>query len=167
MGKLLIFGRIIGFPLVLLGPLNHMVILMSLQLVKDLLIPGTNTWNETLINRVIAPEDRSLVKLVRPSIIGLSDSVSWIYSNKGHYSVKSGYCLLRKQANNHISSANNNASHLLFKIVWNVNFPPKVNHFWWRALHDALPVTDNLMNRRMRVDNNCQLCGEAAETVNP
>lgn len=138
----------------------------SLKLVKDLFIPGTTRWNEELIDKVIALEDRNLIKAIRPSLVGVSDSITWIYSKDGSYSVKSGYYAVRRRGIEQDATVNSQHTHFLFKYIWNVDVPPKLKHFWWRSLHNGLPVADNLKKRGLRVDAICQLCGEEDETVN-
>lgn len=138
----------------------------SLKLVKDLFIPGTTRWNEELIDKVIALEDRNLIKVIRPSLVEVSDSISWIYSKDGSYSVKSGYYAVRRRGIEQDATVNSQHTHFLFKYIWNVDVPPKLKHFWWRSLHNGLPVADNLKKRGLRVDAICQLCGEEDETVN-
>lgn len=136
------------------------------KLVKDLLIPGTFTWNESLVRQYIHQEDRSLLYLLRPSLTGFQDNISWIHTKDGNYYVKSGYYVQRHQSiigNMHNENTN---SHNLFQDIWKFNVMPKVKHFWWKSLHNALPVADNLKKRNLRVDNSCKMCGEYPETVN-
>ncbi|KAL9831046.1 putative reverse transcriptase zinc-binding domain-containing protein [Arabidopsis thaliana] len=54
----------------------------------------------------------------------------------------------------------------LFTNIWKQNAPPKIKHFWWRAVHNALPTADNLKKRKVTIDDTCQSCGEAPEDVN-
>lgn len=50
--------------------------------------------------------------------------------------------------------------------IWSLNLPPKIRTFWWRIIHDGLPVAENLKRRNIKVDNSCQTCGECPETQN-
>lgn len=119
-----------------------------------------------MIDKVIALEDRNLIKAIRPSLVGVSDSITWIYSKDGSYSVKSGYYAVRRRGIEQDATVNSQHTHFPFKYIWNVDVPPKLKHFWWRSLHNGLPVADNLKKRGLRVDAICQLCGEEDETVN-
>ncbi|XP_024006398.1 uncharacterized protein LOC112082916 [Eutrema salsugineum] len=135
--------------------------------VSDLLDRRTITWNEQLLEHIIDPEDIVTIKRIRPSIAGVADSLHWIHTADGAYSVKSGYHALRKLAHSTVSntsSFSNNQS--LFTQCWKHNVPPKVKHFWWRVLHNALPTAVNLKKRKILHDDTCQRCGEAPETVN-
>lgn len=48
--------------------------------------------------------------------------------------------------------------------IWTLAIPPKIKTFWWRILHDGLPVAENLRKRSIKVDSTCQMCGEHPET---
>ncbi|XP_010451246.1 PREDICTED: uncharacterized protein LOC104733362 [Camelina sativa] len=158
----LMFGRIIGYLLThqdLLEDLEHSIY-PDLK-VSDLLSHGS--WNETLIQSIIQPEDIPHIKKIRPSITGLSDMFTWIHTKNGLYSVKSGYHVQRQLSSAHFRE---NTSGTLFKKIWKHNMPQKIKHFWWRCLHNALPTAENLRKRRMLTDDTCQRCGEAPENIN-
>lgn len=55
----------------------------------------------------------------------------------------------------------NQIIHELYKL----NIPPKLNIFWWKILHNCLPVAVNLNKRGGRVSPDCQLCGEGNEII--
>ena len=48
---------------------------------------------------------------------------------------------------------------------WKLNLPPKLKMFWWKVLHNGLPVADNLRKRGINIYSYCQVCGEEIETV--
>ena len=43
--------------------------------------------------------------------------------------------------------------------------PPKIKLFWWKCIHNGLPVAESLNIRGCRVYRYCQLCGEEVEMV--
>ena len=51
------------------------------------------------------------------------------------------------------------------KKVWHAGVPPKVRNFAWRALHNAVPVKENLKRKHVDVDPICPRCGEKEESV--
>lgn len=63
--------------------------------VKDLFIPGTTTWDVSKLESLCHPMDISLIKMICPSLTGLQDTVTWLYTTHGQYNVKSGYNILR------------------------------------------------------------------------
>ncbi|OAP07096.1 hypothetical protein AXX17_AT3G36950 [Arabidopsis thaliana] len=103
-----------------------------------------------------------------PSITGVEDAISWLFTKNGNYSVKLGYYIIRQLSPpQHDMYALNLASATnLFTNIWKQNAPPKIKHFWWRAVHNALPTADNLKKRKVTIDDTCQSCGEAPEDVN-
>lgn len=52
------------------------------------------------------------------------------------------------------------------KKIWNFETSPKVKHFLWRCLSNALPVAANMVHRHIAKDKSCSRCGAEAETVN-
>lgn len=44
--------------------------------------------------------------------------------------------------------------------LWSLNIPPKLKIFWWKVLHNGLPVATNLVRSGCRINMDCQLCGE-------
>ena len=43
--------------------------------------------------------------------------------------------------------------------IWSLDTAPKIKMFLWKAVSGALPVTDNLLSRGMKIDSRCQVCG--------
>ncbi|XP_013607275.1 PREDICTED: uncharacterized protein LOC106313893 [Brassica oleracea var. oleracea] len=115
-------------------------------------------------------EDLEIIKKVRPAATNTRDFATWIHTKDGYYSVKSCYNLLRNsftQANsNPQSNENCNQQKEILKNIWKLNSPPKIKHFWWRVIHNALPVAENLRRRKIQIEDTCQRCGEESETVN-
>lgn len=107
---------------------------------------------------------------MRPAVTNTRDFATWIHTKDGYYSVKSGYNLLRNSfiQNNSNPQGNENCNQLeeTLKNLWKLNAPPKIKHFWWRVIHNALPVAGNLCRRKIQIEDTCQSCGEESETVN-
>lgn len=49
--------------------------------------------------------------------------------------------------------------------LWQLEVPPKVKLFIWKALHNTLPSISNLVSRGMEIENQCPRCYEEKETV--
>ena len=54
----------------------------------------------------------------------------------------------------------------LKKRVWKVKAPYKIKTFMWKILSEALPMTDNILSRGMKIDSRCQICGLEGESSN-
>ena len=61
----------------------------------------------------------------------------WGLTTDGEYSVKSGSMLAQ-------GIFNPNFEKVEFAWLWNLNVPPKIKFFLWKACHDGLPSKDRL-----------------------
>lgn len=131
--------------------------------VSGLMKPTLNDWDDTKLQEQVHPEDIPLIKKMRLRLVKAPDVPTWIFTKDGQYTVKSGYHQLFKP--NAESSPDNSHINALWKHIWAFNIPPKIKHFWWRVLQNALPVADNLARRRIRTLSDCIFCGEANESI--
>lgn len=139
--------------------------------IKDLFIPGTKTWDEQKLRNLIEEREVASVLSIRPSSTGVKDKIFWSYTTSGTYSVKSGYYTQRQMdltasQNTQVpSSPYLNLRNKLSARIWRLNIPPKIKMFWWRILHNGIPVADNLSKRGIKIAKDCQTCGEESETL--
>lgn len=120
-------------------------------------------WDDAKLQERVHPEDIPLIKKTRLRLIKTPDSLTWIFTKDGQYTVKSGYHQLIKPGTEHqIATSTMNA---LWKHLWHLNIPPEIFYFWWKVLHNALPVAENYARRRIKVMPECAFCGDAKETV--
>lgn len=114
--------------------------------------------------------DVEIIKTIRPSITGVSDSTIWIHTNDDQYSAKSGYKFLRNfclhQDKPNTGNVDRNLLSDACSSIWKLDAPPKIKHFWWKVAHNSISTEENLHKRKMVGDNTCQLCGEHLETTN-
>ncbi|KAM6542489.1 hypothetical protein CsatB_006936 [Cannabis sativa] len=54
---------------------------------------------------------------------------------------------------------------VLFKAIWKLEVPPKVQHFLWRVLVGCLPTKVQLSTKKINVDLYCPFCNSAVETI--
>ena len=139
-------------------------------LVKDLFIAGTKLWDVQKIQNLVHHHDVSKILNIRPSWFGAQDVLFWFPSKSGHYTVKTGYYIQRAmdketRQNQVPLSSQSQLHHKLISKVWKLNLPPKLKIFWWKILHNGLPVADNLRKRGINIYSYCQACGEEIETV--
>lgn len=55
---------------------------------------------------------------------------------------------------------------LLKEKCWKLKTAPKIKIFVWKALNGAIAVPERLQTRGLQVDRQCQVCGEANESIN-
>ncbi|KAF7834579.1 reverse transcriptase [Senna tora] len=90
----------------------------------------------------------------------------WHFNFNGLYTVKSGYWV----AFDSFSPITETSSSLcldqvLWKWIWNLKVPPKVQNFMWRLCFNALPSMKNLFRRRASPSASCQICGHPEESI--
>ncbi|KAF2618628.1 hypothetical protein F2Q68_00038271 [Brassica cretica] len=49
--------------------------------------------------------------------------------------------------------------------IWKTPTAPKIRNFLWKSLSEALPVAELILNRGMKVDERCQICGVEGESI--
>lgn len=137
--------------------------------VQDLIFQGTREWNEQLVNSIIRQEDARYILNIRLGSKMSQVTPIWNYTNTGEYNVKSGYHLCKQILNQQRSEQQDNIGisedlKRSCSSIWALSLPPKIKTFWWKILHDGLPVAENLRKRNIKVDNICHVCGENPET---
>ena len=126
--------------------------------VADLMNPQTNEWDLNTIRQHL-PQYEDIIRLIIPSSSRPLDRLVWLSELSGKYSTKSGYrklfedkAILTPDSFNWMSN------------VWKLHSPPKLHHFLWRALNNALPVGTLLATRGIDSELKCKRCGEL-ETI--
>lgn len=126
--------------------------------VTDLLDPQTNAWDLEKI-RLHLPHYEDTIRLLIPSSQRTPDKQVWLLDPSGIYSTKSGYRTIFGEKH----EPNPNPFEWM-KLVWHLHIPPKLQHFLWRLLHNAIPVGAMLAMRGIEAELNCKRCGEQ-ETI--
>ncbi|XP_018487613.1 uncharacterized protein LOC108858142 [Raphanus sativus] len=143
-------------------------ILFDLDLrVCDLINPQNRAWDRGKLEELFFPSDIELILKMKPAV-GMEDSYEWVHNRWGAYSVKSGYWLACRLDVSvlRVSAKCKPSLNDLISQVWKVNTAPKLKIFMWKALSNALAVTDECRTRGMDVDPRCQRCGEEGESIN-
>lgn len=96
------------------------------------------------------------------------DTYRWEYTKTGFYTVKSGYWLQTNIINTsqQLHAMDQPSLDSLYQRAWKQNISPKVRHFLWRCISNALPAAANMKNRHIAKDGSCSRCGLESETVN-
>ena len=98
------------------------------------------------------------------------DSQVWSKTPNGTFTVNSAYKVtykLLKEAsmvNSIFGCFDNSKMQALWKAIWNLKCPSKIKHFVWRACRNILPTKYCLKQRKVIIDDKCELCGEKEAT---
>ncbi|KAL5550571.1 hypothetical protein UlMin_000747 [Ulmus minor] len=92
-----------------------------------------------------------------------SDSLIWHYHKSGRYTVRSGYWLA-SQCRSIPSSSTSSITHW-WKKFWRLRIPSKIRIFLWKAYHNWIPSSVNLVRHGVPSKNRCLICNEADDTT--
>ena len=63
------------------------------------------------------------------------------------------------------SSSDSGSTGLVWKKIWKMRVPNKIQHFIWRAAKDSLPTKQNLKARHIPIAKDCDGYGEHTESI--
>ncbi|XP_010513364.1 PREDICTED: uncharacterized protein LOC104789345 [Camelina sativa] len=91
------------------------------------------------------------------------DCLVWHFTKSGKYSVKTGYRVAREL----IAEIEYGPTCTALRAQsWELDVPPKIQHFFWQIASGTLPVLERLAHRGIRCDTRCKRCDLTAETIN-
>ncbi|KAK3212040.1 hypothetical protein Dsin_016746 [Dipteronia sinensis] len=134
------------------------------SLVSALIDVDPPEWKLDLINQTFLPADKEIIISIPLSFSGGPDSLTWHFEKSGVFSVKSGYKLALSEK---LSASVSNSSNIRkwWSSVWNLNLPPKVRIFVWRACLNAIPSGFNLWKRKIMDRPLCLWCKTMVNTA--
>lgn len=145
----------------------HGPILDTKMTVSDLWLPNKREWDPTIFEGVLTPEDQQLVSTLYLSTHAQQDTHEWVYTKNSKYTVRSGYWVAT-----HVDLAEDEAilppkgSVDLKQEVWKLKIAPKIQHFIWKCLSEAIATNSQLQSRHIPADPTCQRCCRDEETTN-
>ncbi|KAM6566616.1 hypothetical protein CsatA_025744 [Cannabis sativa] len=131
------------------------------QKVSSLLSMQSKSWDLEIINDLLDERDKNLVLSIQLSLHATADKWCWIEETNGLYTVKSAYRLLQKDSGVQASVEDQK----LFKALWQLAVPPKIQQFMWHVLVGCLPTKVQLSTKKINVDLYCPFCNMAVETI--
>ena len=133
-------------------------------MVSDLFLPRTRRWDEELLDCNFYPWEVEIIKGIHVSQVVDTDTLVWPLAPDGMYSVQSAYRLYSEISRQALpSSSTGEGDKKLWNGIWKLRVPPKVRHFLWRVVRDALPTKINLLKRNVMADGVCELYRESNE----
>ena len=148
-------------------PISFMTILPDPRIdirVADLFDRNRRWWDIDKLNRFLLAGDKEIVLSIPISWSGGEDFLAWHFEKNGKYSVKSRYRLALSQKI-YESGSNSDMLQSWWNKLWNLNLPPKVKIFVWRACWNAFPSLQNLWKRKVVESPRCNRCSDPAESL--
>ena len=139
-------------------PENH-------YLVCDLMNEQRNGWNLDRLRETVIPEDIHTILNIKLSPTNSPDLLGWHYNDSGFYTVKSGYWLATHLPGNETNIIPPPGLHEFKAAIWKMKTAPKIQHFMWRILSNALAAGTILARRNIITNSQCKRCGIAEESI--
>lgn len=142
--------------------------------VSRLISPTTGEWNKEEIRAIVPNHEKQILEL-KPSKKGAQDKIIWQPTKEGIYTAKSGYyegLRADEEARNVEEDAEmegvleqQNRGFNWNVEMWKLHTSQKTKLFMWKAIHEAIPVGENLGVRNVNTSIRCSHCGEAETTT--
>lgn len=131
------------------------------------MMPGSraSNWAEFDMNKIkdlFLPFEAEAIRRTPIRRNDMQDSRYWIYEKKGPYSVKTGYWAIKdhtcqsSRGKNKAKSSSTNEK--IWRIIRNLQVPPKVKIFLWIMTNDSIACEANLKSHHVPVDPRCVIC---------
>ena len=133
--------------------------------VSDLMNEQKNGWNLERLRGTVTPEDIQVILNIRISPTIAPDLLGWHYNDSGLYTVKSGYWLATHMPGNEPNVTPSPGLHAFKTSIWRMKTTPKIQHFLWRILSNALAAGTVLVRRNITTNSLCKRCNRAEETI--
>lgn len=136
--------------------------------VCELIDWSDKTWDCHLIDQLFHRDDAEAIKRIPLSRRNIPDRLFWLHTDKGEFSVKTGYRVARQLKKNEDMrgmSSQSGLKSLVWTKLWNLHIPNKIKVFGWRAFHNILPTQENLVQKHVIEDDTYELCTRTKETT--
>ena len=131
-------------------------------LVKDLIDSTTRQWDREKIFDLFTHKTRILQFPLTQ--LYSRDRPVWKENRSQKFSVKSAYQVAQRMRElDRVEHSGTVADRGVWRQLWSLNVPPKVQMFVWRACSNILPTRDNLHCRKINIDPWCEFCCQQLE----
>ncbi|CAN1174466.1 Putative ribonuclease H protein At1g65750 [Linum perenne] len=132
--------------------------------VADFILNPQRIWNITKFRAVFPEHVVKQILLIPLGPVGFFDRLVWHFESSGNFTVQSCYKLLQNNRSAGIQPLDSSLRKL-WKWLWQLDLPPKIKFFIWRACRNALPTRLGLHRRRCEISSLCVTCSTADESV--
>ena len=137
---------------------------VELVRVEQLIDGNTGMWKVDQIKKTFFPHEADVILGMPLSSRMPEDSLIWVGSNNGDFTVRSAYCVALKVLRKaHLAKEGGECSDKgksigLWKLVWQLKCPNKIKYFLWRACKNIISTNFCLASRRVASDSSCVFC---------
>ena len=136
--------------------------------VSSLICQNSKTWDIDFLQPFLTAEECTTIKEIPIGNPQRNDRLIWAANRNRCYSIKSGYYWMQLNslaARDHRLPAVRSVPEKLWKVLWRVKVPPKVRHFLWSTIHNAIASMAMLFRRRLSPSPICPICLCQEETI--
>ena len=111
------------------------------------------------IDSMFIPKEAAIIKAILLSLFNRDDLHFWPYARDGVYTVKSGYQVLMEQEDTKSQvTADHGVVSNVWKAIWTMRVPNRVQTLVWRVGTNSLPTKVNLVRRKVLNEDVCSEC---------
>jgi ribonuclease HI len=139
-----------------------------LRRVSQLIRQGTNDWDENRVRQFFYAWDANEILKIKLPASKIPDTIAWHYDNLGGFSVRSAYRLALSRSQDleaEGSSSSPKGESAVWKSLWSLPIPRKVQNFLGKMVNNGLPTNENrrYRHRHLTADGKCELCSSVKE----
>lgn len=106
-------------------------------------------WNTQVIDQNFLPYGKERILQIPIGTNDDQDSILWMATKDGNYTVKSGYhCILNQYSSDQPSGSDRDKMKNMWQIYWKVKVQPKIKVFGWTILNNTTPNHSSLSEKR-------------------
>ncbi|XP_060968349.1 uncharacterized protein LOC133035923 [Cannabis sativa] len=140
---------------------NPSYIWQSVFEAKELVRAGVRRSCGEVLAEMLTARDRALVWKIPLSSHMSTDLRYWLHDASGVFTVRSAYSLLQSMKTSRDIPDNSG----IWRLLWQLQLPPKVLNFLWRASTNSLPTRLNLSTKHVPIAVMCSFCLATPETT--
>ncbi|KAI3421504.1 uncharacterized protein J3R85_012196 [Psidium guajava] len=124
-------------------------------------------WDEPIIRGLFDTQLANEILATPLNPLYQKDNLVWTATKTGVFTAKSAYNVICEEdriISRNQPSTSFTPSRRLWHKIWQLQVPPKIKFFTWKLCHNAIPLKDNLLRRKITGDAICSLCKTQPET---
>lgn len=122
-------------------------------------------WNKEEVVKWLSPWESVAILRIPIPLRPCEDKRASHFTKHGHFSVRSAYFLELNEKSSEKATSSEDRTKRVWKLLWKTKVRTKIRNFGWRALHQGLPMRENLYRRGCAVERVCLMCGDVPQTI--